>query len=403
MRCIWCFLLIVFVLFSYCQLPVLAQTTSPQQHKLPLARNSSWLWLTDWINNSSPASERRDAHGRLLEKRVMFDEDSEWASSREATDRIITKLKRAGFNVYVPCVWHGYGTLFPSGAAQADPRYRDRFLKGYDPLAYLVRTAHAAGIEVHAWFTVMRRDREFYPQFYSVGVPQDAFDVHNQQFRSFIVRLMLDLVERYPVDGVNFDYIRSMGMCRSDSCQDDYRLRYKRMLTADLVLKQAGMTVPTLQDWNATAVSEIVSSFSRQAKAKRPGLVVSVDSLPHDGTFILEGQDSVGWANAKLIDAIFVMDYGVRIDAGGMDKVRSLLDNPDKMNLLLATYDIGGGDQVVHRDGRLLADYIRLIRRRWPGSGVAYYHRKQLSDEQIEILRTDVFREDAVPDWKKQR
>lgn len=403
MRCIWCFLLIVLVLFSSCHAFANDLTASPQQHKLSLAQNNSWPWLIDWINNSSPASERRDAHGRFLEKRVLFDEDSEWASSREATDRIVTELKRAGFNVYVPCVWHGYGTLFPSRVAQADPRYRDRFLKGYDPLAYLVRTAHEKGIEVHAWFTVMRRDREFYPQFYSVGVPKDAFDVHNQQFRAFIVGLMLDLVERYPVDGVNLDYIRSMGTCRSASCQNDYRLRYKRMLMADLIMKQGGMTVPTIQDWNATAVREIVSSFSRQAKAKRPRLVVSVDSLPHDGTFILEGQDSVGWTNANIIDAIFVMDYGVRIDAGGMDKVRSLLDNPEKMNLLLATYDIARGGQVVHRDGRLLADYVRLVRRRWPGSGIAFYHRKQLSDEQIDILRSDVFREDADPDWRKQR
>ena len=53
----------------------------------------------------------------VRESRVIFDEDMQWATSRAATDRIIATIKKAGFNVYIPCVWYGGSTLYPTRLA----------------------------------------------------------------------------------------------------------------------------------------------------------------------------------------------------------------------------------------------------------------------------------------------
>jgi len=160
-----------------------------------------------------PLRETRNENGTLLETRAIFDEDILWATSRNATDTILDRIRRAGFNVYVPCVWHGKSAYYDSQIASADPKVRQRIMSGDDPLAYLIQRAHSLGIEVHPWFTVVYRDTDQMRYFYDAGTPDKAFNVHNEAFRRFIRELMLDVVRRYDVDGINLDYIRAMGLC----------------------------------------------------------------------------------------------------------------------------------------------------------------------------------------------
>src|SRR3569832_2068310 len=56
---------------------------------------------------------RRAANGVLLESRVMLDEDMHWAYSPAEADAILQRIKAAGFNVYVPCIYHGGGSWYP--------------------------------------------------------------------------------------------------------------------------------------------------------------------------------------------------------------------------------------------------------------------------------------------------
>ncbi len=100
----------------------------------------SWIKEADmnYSNNSQFTGE--------VENRIMFDEDIGWALSRSNTDTIINHLSEAGFNVYVPCVWHGAGTYFSSLVAYQDPRVLTRIKNGDDPLEYLITKAHQNGL-----------------------------------------------------------------------------------------------------------------------------------------------------------------------------------------------------------------------------------------------------------------
>ena len=336
----------------------------------------------------------------LTESRVMFDEDMHWAQSPAKADEILTRVKAAGFNVYVPCVWHGNGTFFPSELAAPDPKLADVMRSGHDPLAYLIARAHSMGIEVHPWFTVVNRENDRYPQYYEAGTPASAYDVHNAAFRKFIADLMLDVVRRYDVDGINLDYIRSMGMCRSAGCREDYRARYGRSLDTDLLVKGT-VALETLQRWNGEAVADIVRNVAQRAKQVKPRLVVSVDVHVLNSSLALEGQDAIQWANNGWVDVVFQMDYRKHFDVDEARRARALLTDPRKMLLLLRLYD-RVDRRIVPRDAPTVTEHVREIRALWPQTGVAFYHYVQLTDSQMTTLGSTVFAQPATPAWRRK-
>lgn len=325
------------------------------------------------------------------ERRVIFDESMQWAYSEQATDEVLARIEAAGFNVYVPCVWHGKGTYYPSPLVTEDATIQTRIARGEDPLRYLVERAHERGIEVHPWFTVVRREDDRLPEFYGPRTPPDAFDVHNPGFRRFITDLMVDMVERYPVDGINLDYIRSMGFCRDQRCAEDYHARYGRSLEWDILLAKLGGTAfETLAQWNGAAVGDIVRTVAEKVRKRRPEVVIGVDAHPLLDDVRLQGQDSIQWANNGWVDVVFNMNYRREIDVDAATQARALLHDPRKMTMLVATYD-RVGDSFIARESGTLEEYVRLARERWPGGGIAFYHYVRLSDQQIETLGRGVF------------
>lgn len=88
---------------------------------------------------------------------------------------------------------------------------------GFDPLAFAIKEAHARGIELHAWFNPYRATNSIRavpsanhitnqkPElFYTYG-GQKLFDPGLPEVRAYIVRVILDVVKEYDIDGVHFD------------------------------------------------------------------------------------------------------------------------------------------------------------------------------------------------------
>lgn len=357
-------------------------------------------WLKDEIKKDWVKT--RDGSGRLLENRIIFDEDMHWALSRDNADRILDRVKKAGFNVYIPCVWHGGGSFFPSKIGSLDPRLRGVVKSGHDPLRYLISRAHEMGIEIHPWFTVIRRETNLYPEFYDDGTPPDAFNVHNPKFRTFIVNLMSDMVERYDVDGVNLDYIRAMGICTSSYCKKDYYLKLKHDFDDDFARRSVeGVARDRLQRWQDNAVLDIVRTFSERAREIKPGIVISVDGHPTSAVEPrpLEGRNEIYWANQGLISVIFNMDYAKRINPESIDEKIHLLENKTRFVEIFGNYDTVNGT-AISRKGELIADLAAFAQRKWTKHGVAFYIYNMMDDEQIHALRSGPFQESAVTNWR---
>ncbi|AJY71078.1 hypothetical protein RW64_16655 [Geobacter sulfurreducens] len=358
-----------------------------------------WRWLDEV--EKIPLAVRRDQSGALLERRVIFDEDVHWALSRLNTDRILSRISSAGFNVYIPCVWHGRGSYYPTPLAHQDERVRKRIASGDDPLAYLIKRAHEKGIEVHPWFTVVRREDDVNSRLFDSGSPEGAYNAQLPAFREFIVSLMLDVVKRYDVDGINLDYIRTMGICVSSYCQQSYRESFGADLLSDLQHSTVkGSARDRLQKWQDDAIGSIIGPFASRARSMKPLLVVSTDGhpAPKGATRPLDGRDDVGWLERNQVDAVFAMDYRRKVDVEGIDSLRAGLVRPESLSVLFANYDRIGG-RAVSRSGAVVAGMAEYARRRWPGGGVGFYLYNMLTDEQIRALRSGPFKEPAKPFW----
>lgn len=339
----------------------------------------------------------RDRDGRVLEARVIFDEGTGWMS-RQGADRIIRDIKKAGFNVYVPCVWHGAGTRYPSKVALPET---GRDFKHFDPLEYLIKNAHANGIQVHPWFTVSLRHRAFLGDYYGPGSPSQAFDVHRPGFRQFIIDLVVDVIRRYRVDGINLDYVRAMGICKCSYCVSEYQKKYKASLLDDVNRKgHKGGLVSSLQEWQDQAVEAIIRGISEKARSLKNNIVVSVNGHPIP-SFLpanAEGRQEVKWANADLIDVIFDMDYTQQPDFEKHELIRKEVRNPGKVIMLLGNYDRDQAGRVIPRDAKMLMGLTSYVQENWPG-GVGIYLYSQLSAGQIGALAAGPFKHKAKAAW----
>ena len=88
----------------------------------------------------------------------------------------------------------------------------------YDPLDFAIQEAHRRGLELHAWFNPFRalhpqtkspvspnHISRTHPEFVRRYGPQFWLDPGDPAVRAHVLRVVMDVVQRYDVDGVQFD------------------------------------------------------------------------------------------------------------------------------------------------------------------------------------------------------
>jgi uncharacterized lipoprotein YddW (UPF0748 family) len=331
-----------------------------------------------------------DTDGVLVEKRAIFDEGTGWTDPMVAASTI-QRIKAAGFNIYVPCIWHGMGARYPTSVAPQEPNLS---FTG-DPLANLIQIAHANGIQVHPWFTVVLRQLDFLQDYYAPQTPANAFDVHRPGFRDFTTALIADVAQRYDVDGINLDYMRSMGICQCDFCKSQYSQVMGRDLSRDIAQSTPGGPLePHLQQWEDLDVQAIVAGVRNSLKGLKPSLYLSIDGHPVPG-LNPEGREESAWSNAGLVDIVFDMDYGNPPNFENYNLMQPQFLDPRKVISLLADY-VSAGTALSSQDPVILSGLVDYVRQRW-GNGVGIYLYTMLSDDQIAQLAKDSFQANARP------
>lgn len=329
-------------------------------------------------------------------KRAILDGDIPLWTDPTALDRRLLRIKEAGFNVYMPTVWQGRGTVWPSRYADWDTKLATHSKTNFDPLHHLIQKAHALGIEVHPWFTVTLRQEDIFPELATPGTPARAFDVHNQAFHELITNLVGEVVATYDVDGINLDYVRAIDLCFNQTCKADYSSRYGRDINRDAALLKIvpGMAGP-LVEYQKSAVTAMVRSISENIRAIKPNILISADVFVGHAP-LNQGQDSVSWVNSGLVDVLLRMDYFRRLNIESMEATRSELHNPDAQSFLISNMsnpeELGARKDNFARDGSWLADTISMVLDRWPETGIAVYFYKYLTDEQVQALKRGPFR-----------
>jgi len=146
-------------------------------------------------------------------------------------DDMVTRAVTGRYNAIVPEVlaYQDYGSASHGAFWRSNivPR-STRVTTSYDPLAYLCQQAHAQGIEVHAWIVPFRVGASWppsgnatlsaHPEWVMVPegnmgtrVPIDGnytLDPGSPGVQEYLMSIVRELVTNYPIDGINWDYIR---------------------------------------------------------------------------------------------------------------------------------------------------------------------------------------------------
>jgi len=351
--------------------------------------NEEILSLYKNFKKYTPLSNR---DGTLKQMRAIIDEGKDWLTD-EGAYKTISKIKNTGFNVYVPCVWHGKGTCFPSDKAIKEV---DVSFDGGDPLNRIIKLSHENNLELHAWFIVAARQRDFYNEFYD-GSPEKAFNLHRPEFRKFMVDLIVDTVQRYDLDGIVLDYIRTMGICTSDYCVQDYQRRFNRNLLQDINLNQSVFHLePHIQQWMDEDVEAIVRAVSERVRQIKPRVKISVFGAPIPSVLGTnpEGRQEITWANKGYLDAIFIMDYSDNPDFERIEFVNSEIDRQVYVVPILGNYKLVNNYSAVSKKAEEVSSLVAYSLLRWP-EGVGIYLLGSLDNEQINELSTTIFSEKA--------
>jgi uncharacterized lipoprotein YddW (UPF0748 family) len=174
------------------------------------------------------------AFAQLVEHRGIWLHPPQFKTP-ELCDQFVKRMVSARINVAYPLVWYWGGRAYYR--SEISPM-AEEVPEGFDPLGYLIEQCHKNGIQVHAWFVNGEYGRSNLSHVFSKHpdwrlMPQPGeyawwYDLGKPEVREFEASVMLEVLKRYDVDGLHFDYIRYPGrfFCFCEHCTNEFKQLY---------------------------------------------------------------------------------------------------------------------------------------------------------------------------------
>ncbi|MGQ9900782.1 MAG: family 10 glycosylhydrolase [Fimbriimonadales bacterium] len=251
----------------------------------------------------------------------------------EQVDTLLQRVRTANMNAVVVQMRkrgdaHYLSSLEPFATSQQ---------AGFDALAYLIEKAHndTPRIEVHVWVNC-------HPIWPGSGWPSDPKHILNRlpeiqtedydgnritevgyggdwghpRYQEWFIKVVLDIVRRYDIDGIHFDYIRYTGerWGYNPVSVERFNRRYGRTGKPE-------PADPLWKQWRRDQVSAVVRQLYAQATALKPTLKVSAalitwgdgpqtsDDWVNKSAYRAVFQDWQGWLKEGILDMAIPMIY----------------------------------------------------------------------------------------------
>ena len=261
-------------------------------------------------------------------------------------DDAVANLAEHRINTLYPSVWNQGYTLYPSPVAKrARGHCCDRianvpFYPFDDILHSLTRQAHRHNMRLIPWFEyglmipasspVARAHPEWLTTNRAGDTVPAPLSAHpllpgplqnfqleisggnlawlnptHPEVRKFLTDLIVDVVQRYPVDGIQLDDHFSLPMSMG---YDPYTVQ---------LYKDSHGGAPPSDDpsapgwvaWRANAITTLLTEITQAVKSVRPEAIVSVSPNPPGFAYRKYLQDWVRWVNMGIVDEVVVQLY----------------------------------------------------------------------------------------------
>jgi uncharacterized lipoprotein YddW (UPF0748 family) len=256
-------------------------------------------------------------------------------NTSERVDSVVEHAVNAGIN-----------TLFVQVRGRGDAYYHSEFVSegeqvesGFDPLAACLSRAHDASIEVHAWMNVYltwypnrpasqthllaRHPDWFMISADGVDHGQAALDVDlvdrgvegrylspaNPAAQSHLLRVIAEVLDAYPVDGIHLDYVRypnehyDYSPLAQSSLWAETEMDPPRSQSSDSELR-------VWRRWRSGLITDFVRRAKHLISQRRPSARLSAAVKPEPtSAYQRHGQDWVYWVNRRYLDFAVPMFY----------------------------------------------------------------------------------------------
>ena len=277
-----------------------------------------------WGNDAAP---KREARAVWLTTLSGLDWPKAKANTLEGCERqkqelcaLLDQLKAIHINTVLLQTRVRGSVIYPSSIEPWDVALTGQYGKdpGYDPLQFAIEEAHKRGMELHAWVVTIPA----YKIALSKQMGQGGLHVkqaklikkHADQYyldpgqpgtADYLVSICEEIVRRYDVDGLHFDYIRYPENAGSFPDAATY--------------KQYGGG-KTKAQWRRDNITRIVRTIYQRVKSLKPWVRVSSSPVgkfrdlrryPSRGWNCYDAvyQDAQGWLRAGIHDALYPMMY----------------------------------------------------------------------------------------------
>lgn len=319
----------------------------------------------------------------------------------------IQRMADAGINAILPeTIYDGY-TIYPNGHELLPqlPQF-----EGWDPMALMIEECAKHNMEVIPWTEMffvgganspLAKQKPEWMGMFRHGTHAAELEPGFHYFcpsrpevHQFLLQTLDTLASRYPVNGVQLDYIRyslsepwEKGLCYCDYCQS----KLKKELGFD-ILKITPEDKAEWTAWNEFR-TENITRFVKAASAlftdKYPNVPLSADVVPDSHMSLRQKfQDWKSWVDNDYINEIYIMSYSPRNEDIKAD-AELLMQNVKSSN----TRPIVGLGPYLGFQPDLLLQQIEIAREAG-ADGVCLFSFNALSPGQLDALKRGPFRKE---------
>ena len=232
---------------------------------------SFFLSILPWISNAQAPAEFRGVWVATVDNidwpsKGNFNSDSQ----KVEFTKLLDMHQQNGLNALIVQIRPCSDAFYPSQyepwsewltGVQGQPPY-----PYYDPLAYMIAETHKRGMVFHAWINPYRAEfnlntssisathiTKLHPEWFLTYGDKRYFDPGNRQVQEYVTSVIVDVVQRYPVDAIHFD---------------DYFYPYRlagKEFPDDSNFQKNGNGM-TKADWRRSNTDSIISMLSRAIK-----------------------------------------------------------------------------------------------------------------------------------------
>jgi uncharacterized lipoprotein YddW (UPF0748 family) len=290
----------------------------------------------------------------------------------------------------------------------------------FDPLDVAVKEAHKRGMELHAWFNPYRATMSpnesglspnhitrLKPEWFLTYGGTKVFNPGLPEVREYIVKVLLDVVDNYDIDGVHMD---------------DYFYPYQiagQKIKDSATFAKYNNGIVNIDDWRRNNVDQLIKMLTDSIHKHKPRMKFGISpfgiwknimrdpegSDTHGGDSFYElYADTRKWVKNGWVDYINPQLYWP-IGNGPADFVKLLnwwsLNTYDKhLYIGQAAYRVNERGNVRFKNPAQIPDQMRLLRKNPRVQGSVFFSSKSLTNNPLGVtdsLSDDFYRYPALP------